>query len=202
MRDTNPSLWVIQKCLHQRKFNLQNLQCTITLADKMPKFNSVPFFDFSLWYRTRRGVCFYMASVKTRENKSLNASQPADSQTYIFHCSKDYHRLLKRGTLIPPAKTTVLLKKNIRIHWMKQIKRVRVCCIKSHSKMHKQSLQKLSESFPDECPYHRPSELCSFFQPFLKWVWNSNTGYCYYLSSYTSAAEYSSLQKTFIRKRL
>lgn len=56
---------------------------------------------------------------------------------------------------------------------MKHSKTVRTCCIKSHSKMHKQSLQKLSESFPDECPYHRPSELCSFFQPLL---WPNESG--------------------------
>lgn len=56
---------------------------------------------------------------------------------------------------------------------MKQSETVRAGCIKSHSKMHKQSLQKLSESFPDECPHHRPSELRSFFQPLL---WPNESG--------------------------
>lgn len=114
-----------------------------------------------------------MASVKTQENKSLSASSPVEPQTYIFHCSKYYQRLLKWGTLTSPAKITALLKKKIRIHWMKQSETVRACCIISHSKMHKQSLQKLSESFPDECSYHRPSELCSFFQPLL---WPNESG--------------------------
>lgn len=49
-RDTNSPLWVIEKCLHQRKFKLQNLQCTNTLADKTPKFNSLFHFLFGFHF--------------------------------------------------------------------------------------------------------------------------------------------------------